>query len=286
MEAKRYSVMNYINRIILGIKRHGWKSLVFVYCAFAVIWTIIEPLWDFLPDTKFGFLRYFGMVLLALIGGGWKVMAPKKVTIRLKNTNTSIEILFGDIFAKDGHKVIPVNEYFDSEIGDLVSPTSLHGIFIQNVLGGQSQIFDELVDKGLSGIDYELTERKQGRQKKFPIGTTLVDNSRNPKYFLVALSRTDIETLKAKADVPELWQALSSLWNKVRIEAGGNLVNLPLIGSGLSGVGLPAQQLLQIIIISILNETKKTEITKKIRIVLLEDVFEDVNLDSLKKDWR
>ena len=279
--------MNYINRTALGIKRHGWKSIVFVYCAYAVVWTIVEPLFSFFPEIKFtGLPRYLGMVLLALIFTGWKILPSKKITIKLKNTNTSIEVLFGNIFTLDGHGVIPVNEYFDSEIGDLVSPTSLHGIFIQKTLGGNSQTFDELVDKGLSDVPHELTERKKGRNKKFPIGTTLVDNSRSTKHFLVALSRTDIETLKAKADVPELWQALNGLWNKVRIEAGGSPVNLPLIGSGLSAVGLPSQQLLQIIIISILNETKKREITKEIRIVLLENVFEQVDLDSLKKDWR
>ena len=279
--------MNYINRIMLGIKRHGWKSIVFMYCAYAVAWTIVEPLFNFFPVIKFtGLPQYFGMVLFALIFGGWKILPPKKVTIRLKNTNTAIEVVFGDIFTQDGHRVIPVNEYFDSEIGDLVSPTSLHGKFIQKILGGRSQIFDELVDNGLSDVPHELTERKKGKNKKFPIGTTLVDNSRSTKYFLVALSRTDIETLKAKADVPELWQALKGLWNKVRIEAGGSPINLPLIGSGLSAVGLPPQQLLQIIIISVLNETKKTEITKEIRIVLLEDVFEYVDLDLIKKDWR
>lgn len=279
--------MNYINRTALGIKRHRWKSIGFVYCAYAVMWTIVEPIFSFIPSIKpAGYFQYFGLVLLALIFGGWKTLPPKKITIRLKNTNTSIEILFGDMFTQDGHRAIPVNEYFDSEIGDPVSPTSLHGTFIQKILGGRSQTFDELVDKGLSDVPYELTERKKGKNKKFPIGTTLVDSSRNTKYFLVALSRTDIETSKAKADVPELWQALNGLWNKVRTEAGGSPVNLPLIGSGLSAVGLPPQQLLQIIIISILNETKKREITQEIRIVLFDHVFEQVDLDSIKKDWR
>ena len=279
--------MNFINRTSLGIKRHGWKLIACVYCGYAMAWTLVEPLFDFFPSLKLeGFPQYLGLVIFGLIFAWWRTFPSENATIRLKNTNTSIEVVFGDIFDKSGHKVIPVNEYFDSEIGDPVSPLSLHGKFIQGVLGGRSSILDELVDTRLNVVPHELVPRQQGRGKKFPIGTTLMHDATATKYFLVALSRTDAETLKAKADVHDLWQALSGLWDKVRLEAGGSPVNIPLIGSGLSGVGLPPQQLLQFIMMSILDATKKWEITPEIRIILHENVFEYIHLDSIQKEWR
>ena len=279
--------MNIINRIVLGVKRYRLKSLIFVYCTYAVLWTIMEPLISHVPTLKItGVVQYLLMVLFAIVVGAWKILPSKELTINLNNTNTSIRILFGDIFSSDGHKVIPVNEFFDSEIGDHVAPTSLHGMYIQKILRGRSHLFDGLANWSLSNVPHELTERKTGRNKKFPIGTTLVNNTEEAKYFLVALSRTDVKTLKAKADVPELWQALNGLWEKVRIEAGGSPVNIPLIGSGLSGVGLPPQQLLRIIMMSILDATKKWELTSEIRIVLHETVFEHIDLNVIQKDWR
>ena len=279
--------MNFINRTSLGIKRCGWKLLAYVFAGFSMAWTVVESLLELFPSVKLeGYPPYLGLVFSGLIFAWWRIFPSKKATIRLKNTNTSVEVVFGDIFRENGHKVIPVNEYFDSEIGDPVSPLSLHGKFIQEVLDGRSSILDELVDTRLNAVPHELVPRHQGRDKKFQIGTTLVHDATATKYFLVALSRTDTETLKAKADVPDLWQALSGLWDKVRLEAGGSPVNIPLIGSGLSGVGLPPQQLLQIIMVSILDATKKREITPEIRIVLHEHVFEHIQLDLIKKEWR
>lgn len=279
--------MNFINRTSLGIKRRGWKSLAYVFYGFSMAWTVLESLLELYPSVKWkGYPPFLGLVISGLIFAWWRTFPSKKATIRLKNTNTSVEVVFGDIFDQIGHRVIPVNEYFDSKIGDPVSPLSLHGQFIQGVLGGRSCVLDELVDTRLNVVPHELVARRQGRDKKFPIGTTLVHDATVTKYFLVALSRTDTESLKAKADVPELWQALSGLWDKVRMDAGGSPVNIPLIGSGLSGVGLPPQQLLQIIMISILDATKNREITPEIRIVLHEHVFEHIQLDLIKKEWR
>ena len=279
--------MTNIGRILLGIRRHGWKSVAYIFCGYAMAWTLVEPMLEAFPAIEFaGFTYYSGLVVFGIIFALWKTFPTKKATRRLANTNTTIQIIFGDIFATDGHVVVPVNEYFDSEIGDLVSPLSLHGKFIHQILGGKSQILDELVDQRLDRVPCQMMQNKKGREQKYPIGTTLVHDATATKYFLVALSRTDAETLKAKADVPELWQALSGLWEKVRIEAGGRPVNIPLIGSGLSGVGLPPQQLLRIIMMSILDATKKWELTSEIRIVLHETVFEHIDLNVIQKDWR
>ena len=71
-----------------------------------------------------------------------------------------------------------------------------------------------------------------------------------------------------------MWVALNSLWQRVRIESGGHAVNLPLVGSGLSGLGLPTRDLLNLIILSAITETKAREVTQGIRIVLRRDRFD------------
>ena len=67
--------------------------------------------------------------------------------------------------------------------------------------------------------------------------------------------------------------------------SGRQTVSIPLIGSGAAGVGLPNNILIHIIICSILKSTQKQEITKEIRIVLHESLFEEIELRQIKKQW-
>jgi hypothetical protein len=83
-----------------------------------------------------------------------------------------------------------------------------------------------------------------------------------------------------------MWNALNDLWKRVRIESGGHPVNLPLVGSGLSGLGLPTRDLLNLIILSAITETKAREITQRIRVVLHRSRFEDLDLRDVKQFWR
>ena len=181
--------------------------------------------------------------------------------------------------------MIPVNEFFDSKLGEPVSRQSIHGLFISRCFGGHGASLDTLVDESLKNTPFDDVQRPEGRQKRYPIGTTAVVPVNEDRYFLVALSKTDLNTLKASADIPELWMALVGLWKQVRISAGGHPVATPLLGGGLSGVGLPGTQLLQLMLLSIVNETKKRKITNDIRITLADDSFDEIDLEVIKNNW-
>ena len=62
-------------------------------------------------------------------------------------------------------------------------------------------------------------------------------------------------------------------------------MNLPLVGSGLSGLGLPTRDLLNLIILSAITETKSKGITRRIRIVLHRDRFDSLDLRDVKRHW-
>lgn len=278
--------INSFNKLSIAIKRKPVKLLISIFISYTVIWAILEPLIYFCQLTVLsGLTKFIIILIVSVIAGISKEYPKEEIEINMKNVNTKVKILFGDLFSKEGYKVISVNEFFDSELGDIVSPASLHGKFIKDVLGGQSKTFNQLVDESLLKESYTEIPRERGRIKKYPIGTTAVLNINDVKYFLVALSHTNIHTLKAEADVPELWEALSKLWDVVRINAGGYPVNITLIGGGLSQIRLPPKQLLEIILISILHKAKLNEITNEIRIILTEDKFVDIDLKSLKEEW-
>ena len=61
---------------------------------------------------------------------------------------------------------------------------------------------------------------------------------------------------------------------------------MPLVGSGLSGLGLPANQLLQLILVVLVNETKKKQVAMEITVVLHPSRFDEVDLGSIGAFWR
>ena len=123
------------------------------------------------------------------------------------------------------------------------------------------------------------------RNKKFPIGTTALIDVTGDRYIVFALAEADPQTCKADSDVTKMWVAMHCLWQRARIESGGHQLNVALIGSGLSGIGLPSRDLLNLIILSIITETKESRITEVVRIVLHPDRFEELDLRDVKTYW-
>lgn len=252
-----------------------------------MIYTVIKITTQFFPRFKIeGVLPLSVMVLTGVIYGLWRVWKPSKVTLQVANCQTCIEILFGDLFEQDGIRAIAVNEFFDSELGKPVSPKSVHGLFIQKCFGGQTQSLDAQLQQQLSSFVPHANGMKVcGKQDCYPIGTTALINVNSDRYIAFAFAKTEPATCKAYSSVEYMSKALHKVWERARTEAGGYPVNLPLVGSGLSGMGLPTRDLLNLIVLSAITETKTREITQTIRIVLHESRFKEIDLRDFKAKW-
>jgi len=273
--------------IILGIRKHPWISLGHLVASFSVLWTLIEALTYFIPTLEFEGVPYLlVIVVIAIVYSACKIRRPSSVTFSIAHTNTKLQIKFGDLFDEDGVKSIAVNDFFDSELGLPVSKRSLHGMFLSRCFGGHPDSFDKIVSDALVDVPSKPVDREQGKKAKYPIGTTASVLVNSERYLCFALSRTDTKTLKAESDVPTLWKALEGLYGKSRNSLGGAPLVLPLVGSGLSGIGLPDNNLLDLIVLSIIEESKKKRITELIKIVLKPDRFDKVDLAEVNKYWR
>jgi hypothetical protein len=210
---------------------------------------------------------------------------PKSsITIKLRNTNVIINIKFGDIFNEDGNIAIAVNEYFDSEIGKLVSPGSMHGCFIKGILGNKQELFDNAVYKSLKGILSIHHTRDFGKQEVYPIGTTAVLEFGEKKYLLFALAKTN-EQYEAYTTPSLLLEALNGMLVKARAECNGYPLNIPLVGTGLSRSGIQPKFIIELLLIAILRVSKDAEITKEINIVIAEELFDEIDLNEIAKRW-
>lgn len=268
------------------IRRSFQDFFVFGFAAYGILSTIIGSFGLFFPGKKPEGLYWYSALIIASIASGlWRGRPKSKIELKVPASDSSIEIKFGDVFKDDGNVVIPVNEYFDGLLGDHVSERSLHGIFIRDVLGGQSGAFNDLVDHALNSVAAQTVRRESGREKKYPIGTVACVDINDTRYLLAALSRTDLDSLKASATVHELWDCLSGIWQGVRNFSNGNSVKVPLLGSGLSGVGLPPKNLIEIVVTSFIFYTKKQKIADKVTLVLPSRLKGEVDLKTIKRSW-
>ncbi|CAE6760705.1 hypothetical protein R69776_03357 [Paraburkholderia nemoris] len=278
--------MNSLRDLLNGIRRHPVKMLAYMFTAFSIMQTIIRGVSMFVPGIYIsGSIPFAAVIVISVSWGLKKVWKPSRIDLPIANCATVIEVVFGDLFAQEGIRAIAVNNFFDSELGKPVSDKSVHGILLKKCFGGHAEPFDKQVDEQLAAIESENVERPEGKTKRFPIGSTAMINVNQDRYIAFAFSETDPATSKARSDVTMMWSALHSLWERARIEAGGHSLNLPLVGSGLSGLGLPTRDLLNLIILSAITETKTREVTQRIRIVLGRDRFDHLDLRDVKEHW-
>ena len=258
------------------------------FATYGALWAGLEPVGQFLPFLMpEGLLWYVGFVILAIIGAICLAWPVPRVEFQVPGSDSRIEIRFGDILESEGVVVIPVNEYFDGELGDLVSVESLHGRFIRELLGGVASSFFELTTKDLAKVVPTDTNvpRPTGQRVKYPIGTVAHADVNEKRYLLAALSHTDVESSSAYATVQDLWTCLAGVWKAVRDYSNGMPVSIPLIGSGLSKVGLPPGNLIEVIATSFLCHTKERKVADKVTLVLPSRLAGELDLKSMKRSW-
>lgn len=280
-------LMNSIGDLGRGLLRSPGKAAGYAFSSFSMIFTIIKALNHFVPQVQIE--GTFSLLFTFIISVGFafkKIWKPSKVEICIATCAAKIEVVFGDIFEQEGIRAIAVNEFFDSKLGKPVSDRSLHGILIKKCFGGHAEPFDKQVSAQLANEQFDVVpEKTEGKNQRYKIGTTAILEANSDRYIVFALSHSDPVTCKASADVTMMWNALDLLWARARTECGGHSLNLSLVGSGLSGLGLPTRDLLNLLILSAITVTKANEVTTKIRIVLHRDRFNDLDLREVKKHW-
>lgn len=272
--------------IILGLRRHPIRFIVSIFLSYSALWTLTESVAFFFPSLPLtGSNKYLVFIGLSIVIGLVRVFQPRHVSIKVNTSDTTLNIYYGDIFKQEGYTAISANEFFDSELGEPVSENSLHGMIIKHYFGGHPESFDKAISTDLQNTPFETIQRSRGNTQKYPIGTTACITANEQNFLLFALTNTNIQTFKASSDLPTMLKALHGLFDRARNCTGGKKINIPLVGSGLAGIGLPATQLLQLIVLTIIDETKKQQICKEIDLVIHESRFEEINLETIRRQW-
>ena len=271
---------SFLQRVALGIRRHPIRIIVESGVAFAAFWAVLDPIQSMLAIQMTGWSRFLSLVATAFIAGVLRATPVDSGSAPIAGSTTRLSISYRDLFDERGVIAVPVNEYFDSALGPHVSPKSLHGQLITHIFGGDSAHFDAAVDANLTSQPLEQINRPSGRSRRFAVGTTAFLPTGRPSVLAFVLAHTDRDTLKASADVPQMWSALSGLWQAARIHCNETPLALPIVGGGLSGVGLSAQHLLSLIVMSASHETHRQRICADIHICISPHLRAETSIEA------
>ena len=203
-------------------------------------------------------------------------ISKKQICLKL-NHNTTAHIFVGDLFAQSGIIIIPVNEYFDTLVGEnVVSEDTLHGKFINQYFANNISELDNKMNLALSNIIFEIDdERPIGKNKKYPLGTTIEIKKDDKTFFLVALTNFN-ENNRASVSKSKYQEVLAKLFDFIEQFSQGKIVNLPLIGgSNRAGLDISLQKRLECIILTALFRNQLSLGT--LNIVLTEKTLKGIN---------
>ena len=205
--------------------------------------------------------------------------------IELKIGKVDLNIKIGDIFNENGLKVIPVNEYFDTQADDvIISQNTLHGKYIKEYLKyNDLNSLNSKIEESL--LNYEFEEnphRLNGKKKRYPIGTTININD----YILTALTKFDDKN-NAYLSMQEYLKFLNDFWNEINRIHNGRVINVPVIGTGISRINpvLSQQEYLEQIIWSLKTSSLITS-RSKINIIIYNNDKGNISFSKLKNRFK
>ena len=230
------------------------------------------------------FLGFLCCLVLAFIIVWYRANNIKSITLNINNS--SLEIEKGDIFEEEGFKIIAFNEFFDTQVDDVVlSKNTINGKYILRFYPLSSEL-DSIISADSHSAEQIIDEvqRKAGKKSKYKLGTII----KNGEYFLLAFTRFD-ENNRAFLEINDYIGCLMNMWNECDIHYGGNTVVLPLLGSGITRFrgyeNITDQELLETIIWTFKVSRIRFQYPARAKIVLTEECLKKVNLYDIKKQY-
>lgn len=269
-------------KLLLGTKfMEALGILMLLYELFSLI---------FKPDSlENASLRIWIFSILVLLSVSYALLTvfhkKEKLTISI-NKRTEMTIEKGDILNAPGLRVIPVNEFFDTHLGDgIIKETSIHGQFLTQYKDRIPEV-QKLINEQLAKINPLPSNRTRNMvaglpQNRYPLGTCIRLIIDKHCYLWVATTRFNSnEHVEVSAE--EFPEVIRKMFNGIEQLHDGNAVYLPLIGSGIAGYELTNMQILNTIIQSAHN-ANKLSLTNGLYLYLYDDrQISSINLNVIK----
>ncbi|AOY80791.2 DUF6430 domain-containing protein [Moorena producens JHB] len=265
----------------VGLKRIG-SSFISI---FGLLWLSIEPAALFFPESlNFGWIGYLGLVVVSLAIAVIQRFPRSSVCKALSSPDSVVEIKIGNLFNQPGHLVIGANDVFDTELGEVIKPSSVQGQFLTGIYGNNLTKLDAEIEAVLEDYKAQRTKepnKNKGKSWRYPIGTTIALGSPDKRYFWTAYGYMGND-LRVQSNADYIWNSLSCLWEEVRRKGHGIDVAIPVIGADLARTNLPRMALAKLIILSFVVASKKEFVTRKLTLVIHPKDLENTDFYELE----
>jgi hypothetical protein len=208
----------------------------------------------------------------------------RQITLKIDNTEVNIKV--GDIFQQSGLKVIPFNEYFDTQTDDrIIAKSSLNGKFVDKFFPNGAKSLDDFIASYAFDADErgpENLERTSGKKQKYTLGTLCVYND----YILAAFSKFDSRNM-ANLTMPEYLEFLITFWDRINKVYAQKVVSAPVFGSGITRIkghkDISDTELLKIMIWTYRISEMRFKHPAKLQIIIHTDRIDGINLAELSE---
>lgn len=267
------------------MKRLFWAHFMAAITAFSAAATLISVLFDINSVKGCIYCGALGVILVVLFSYSyacWQTKSKTKITLDL-SSELKLTICEGDLFEQKGIICIPVNEYFDTHVGDgVVSAKTLHGIFINKFYADRIPELEKKIQEQLpKGRHKTHSRRIEGCPEKiYDLGTCVDIREGENTYVLFALTHFD-DNDKANVSRAEYTEVTRLLMEHLSKIAEGKPVYMPLFGTGLSRMRRTGQRIL-LHLVDALDFDDSATIPGGVNIVIKSLNSVDVNLTTLE----
>lgn len=250
------------------------------------ILTLLLIFFEIPEDNKVCLALMFVSFLLVVYFLIW-IYANKKTDIKLNIEGSKVEIRTGNLFEQSGLKVIPFNEYFDTQVDDrIISKKSLNGQYVVREYQNPkvlNKIIKNDVDLNISDNIIENHVEREGNNTKYKLGSSIVIN----EYVLTAFTRFTNKN-KAELTMYEYLNFLLYFWDEINKIYAQKDVSVPIFGSGITRFkngfeDINDDELLSIMLWTFKISKHKFKYPAKLSIIIQKEKISRINIFKMKE---
>jgi Domain of unknown function (DUF6430) len=220
----------------------------------------------------------------------WRSWLAVPIVRRWTHPDVTVRIVVGDLFTQDAaNLVIGFTDTFDTDVSDdrIIAAHSLQGQLVHRRYDGDHRRLDAELATALTEHPAVAVEDRAskplGKLARYAIGTVAVLGRPGRRTFLVAYSRMGND-LVPRSSVDDLWHSLVQLWEAVDRYGQRLPVAMPVVGSGLARIdSLGARNLVQLILLSYLARSRKSPVSRELRLVVWPDDVGRLDLPEIAR---
>ena len=259
--------------------RYVIKKFIEIFAIFATLFSIWVAFFPISEETRktsgFVFLGVCVAIFVAVL-----IFANLTQKVELKIRNTKIVVRVGDIWESSGKKVIPMNEYYDTENLGIISERSLHGQFIERYKDKEKELHEHIVQTLNSrNIKGATLKRSKGKNIRYDLGTICEYEG----FLLLAYTSFDKDN-RANLYGDKFPKCYWNMWNEIDIHNNGESVSMPVLGTGKTRFekDYKPQELLEIMLTTFRMSGVNLERRATLNIIVHETMARDINFLRLK----